>query len=315
MINWKKKIPFTELISCKVILLFLFFCVFPVGAKSMNNEKYIIQFKSNDSACLLRINDFPAFDNLTISHGLVSTGFDFTAFFENGENTIELLMGSRGKNNPIALHPNAYCQVEITKETPEGSTKLAEFKLDVNKNGKITGVNSSDYNGGVYNSRVIEGYTKSKSDYGLYKLLSNLKLNGLPRWKWVDATPVKTSDLPQIKKMYTDIWNMAKNRDIDSLNKVAAISTQEIAYATGSTLGITFISTGVPEHVVDETLTMTPIAWDKYNLVTYKGGRLFRLAVGVFQSSPILFQDSKGESVFAYAPYFSIIDGKVTLVR
>lgn len=281
----------------------------------MNNEKYIVQFKSNDSVCLLRINDFPAFDNLILSHGLASTGFDFTAFFENGENKFELLMGSRGKNNPIALHPDAYCEVVVTKETPDSSTTLAEFKLDVNQDGQITAINSAGYNGGEFNSKIMGGYTKNKNDFGLYKLSSNLSIRGLPRWKWVDATPVKNSDLPQIKKAYADIWNMAKNRDIDALNKVAEISTQEMSYATGSTLGITFISTGLPEHVINKNLTMIPINWGEYELITYRGGRLFRLAVGVFQSSPLQFQDSKGEAVFAYTPYFSIIDGKVTLVR
>ncbi|MEI7159739.1 IdsF, partial [Pectobacterium parmentieri] len=58
-----------------------------------------------------------------------------------------------------------------------------------------------------------------------------------------------------------------------------------------------------------------PIDWSKYKIIKYRDGRLFRLGVGFFQNSPLRFINEEGKIAFAYRPYFSIIDGKVTLVR
>ncbi len=281
----------------------------------MNGEKYLFSFKTNKSTCLLRVNDLPAVDNTTTPSKKMSAGFNLTAFLENGANDLELLMGPKDYEDPKTLSPDSSCELIVTKDTEDSSTEIANVKLSVNEKGEITAKNSVNYDGGDNNTKVLEGYTKSEKDFGLYKLRTSIIIKGLPKWSWVDATPVTEGDLPKVRKAYADIWNMIKKRDIEGLKRITRVSTEEMAFAEGSTTGMMFISTDFPQHVIDKKLSPVPIVWDKYKLIPYRGGRLFRLAIGFFQNSPLKFQDANGKTVFVYNPYFSIIDGRVVLVR
>ncbi|MBJ7223029.1 MULTISPECIES: IdsF [unclassified Brenneria] len=319
MVGWKKTIQNIGLILFDGAFCFLLLVVFPVRADEMNSEKYLFSFKTYKSSCLLRVNNFPAIDNATIYSGTMSAGFNFTAFLENGANDIELLMGPQNIEDSNTLFTDSSCQVIISKETRNTSTEIANFTLSVNNQGKITANGSANYTSGVssgiFNTEIWEGYTNDENDYDMYKLRSNLILRDLPRWSWVNATPVTERDLLKIRKAYADIWLMMKERDIEGLKQITRISNQEMAFAEGVTTGMIFISTGFPQHVINKQLSPIPIVWDEYELITYRGGRLFRLGAGFFQVSPLQFKDSKGNVVFSYNPYFSIIDGKVTLVR
>ncbi|MEL7631832.1 IdsF [Pectobacterium aroidearum] len=295
------------------MLTFSFFVLaFPVRAEEEIKEKYLISFNTYKSTCLLRVNDLPAGDNTTIPSKTMSAGFNLTAFLENGKNEIELLMGPQNHKDPKTLYPDSSCQVIVTKDTETSSTEIANIKLSVNEKGEITA------NGSVTtanSSTVFEGYTKNEQDYGFYKVKGSLKATGLLRWSWVNATPVTENDLPKIKLAYTDIWMMMKDRNIEGLKKITQHSNEEMAFAEGVTTGMMFISTDFPQHVIDKDLTPAPIEWGKYKIIKYRDGRLFRLAFGFFQNSPLKFLNSNGDGVFTYNPYFSIIDGKVTLVR
>ncbi|AOR57565.1 IdsF [Pectobacterium parmentieri] len=286
--------------------------VFPAKADEMSSDKYIYSFKTYKSTCILRVNDLPAIDNTKIDSGTISAGFNLTAFLENGNNDIELLMAPQYHDDPKTLFPDSSCQVIVTKDTETTSTEIAKFKLSVNEKGEITASDSATTDN---SSTVFEGYTKNEKDYGFYKVRGRFKAASLPRWSWVNATPVTENDLQKIKIAYTDIWMMMKDRDIEGLKKVTQISNQEMAFAEGSNTGVMFISTDFPQHVIDKKLTPLPIDWSKYKIIKYRDGRLFRLGVGFFQNSPLRFINEEGKIAFAYRPYFSIIDGKVTLVR
>ncbi|AOR57563.1 IdsF [Pectobacterium parmentieri] len=296
----------------KMAAFLLLVLVFPAKAEEEIKEKYLFSFKTYKSNCILRVNDLPAADNALVYSKTMSAGFNLTAFLENGNNDIELLMGPQNHKDPKTLYPDSSCQVIVTKDTETTSTEIANFKLTVNEKGEIT---ASDSATAANSSTVFEGYTKNEKDYGFYKVRGSLKAAGLPRWSWVNATPVTENDLQKIKVAYTDIWMMMKDRDIEGLKKITQISNQEMAFAEGSNTGMMFISTDFPQHVIDKQFTPAPIEWNDYKLRTYRGGRLFRLGVGFFQISPLQFNDFHGEAVFSYNPYFSIIDGKVTLVR
>ncbi|MFP1963056.1 IdsF [Lonsdalea quercina] len=309
MISWKKVIRNIGLISFNLVVLIT---LFPARAENMINEKYLFSFKSNKSTCALRVNELSAADTTLASQGTMSAGFNLTAFLENGSNDIELLMGPQDYDNPKTLFSDSSCQVIVTKNTATSSMEIANFKLSVSEDNKIT---ASDSVATANSSKVFEGYTKNEQDYGFYKVRGKLKIDGLPRWAWTKATPVTEHDLPNIKAAYMDIWAMIKDRDIEELKKVTQISNQEMAFAEGTTTGMIFTSTDLPQHVVDKTLTPMPIEWDKYHLIKYRDGRLFRLGVGYYQHSPLRFKNKEGKFVFGYNPYFSIVDGKIKLVR
>lgn len=281
----------------------------------MNDVKYLISFKSYKSTCLLRVNGLPGVDTSRASNGTISTGYNTTAFLSNGNNSIELLMGPLNLGDAKKLSLDSSCEVKISRDTKDKSIEISKFRISVNNKGDITAGESLNYNGGRYNSKIIEGYTHDEKDYGLYKLSSNFFADDLPQWSWTKAAFVTEKDLPMIRKAYENIWWKMQRRDIEELKNIAKTSNSEMAFAEGTTTGIIFVSTDFPAHVLDSSLKPEPIDWSKYKLITYNHGRLFRMGVGFYQNSPLRFKNDKGVIVFSYNPYFSIINGQVVLVR
>jgi len=130
----------------------------------------IFFFRTNESTCFLRVNDFSAIDNTTSSTKVISAGFNFTAFLENGINHIELLMAAKNHEEPKSLSPDATCELIITKDTEYESTEIANFKLSVDENGEITARDSIVHDKVKNEVRILEGYTKNENDYGFYKI-------------------------------------------------------------------------------------------------------------------------------------------------
>ncbi|WP_130099905.1 IdsF [Siccibacter turicensis] len=289
--------------------------VFPIASSANDSVKYIVKFAVNKSTCVLRINDIPAIDTHLASQGTMSAGFNFSSFLENGANRVEILMGPQNPNDENTLYADSSCYVDITKDSEEKSVTLARYKLTVDKDGRINAHRSDDYNGGRHHTKILEGITKNKNDYGLYKLESDLLVTGLPKWSWVDATPVTQQDLPAIRAAYDNMLSLFRRKDIDGLKKVLFTSMTEMAAAEGTSPEMVFYSTGIPEHLQNEKLTLNSVEWDKYRIIPYRGGRLFRLGVGYFQNSPVRLKDETGNNVYVYKPYFSMINGKVVLVR
>lgn len=312
MTNLQRKNQAGSYLFHSLIFTAFFLTAISVKSQEMTEVKYLFSFESNKSTCILRVNDLPAFDNTTDDNGTISASFNMTAFLEKGSNDIELLMGPQDVEDPQTLFADSSCRVTITNDTAGSSVKLAEYSLTVNDKHEIRAVDSVKYATGA---KVSEGYTKSDKDFGLYKMQSTITLAHLPEWAWVNATPVTENDLPKIRKAYEDIWMQIKRRDVESLKRVAKISGEEMAWAEGTTPETLFLSTDFPGHVSDAQLTPVAIEWDKYRLMSYRGGRLFRLGVGFFQNSPLQFKNAEGKVVFIYNPYFSIIDGHVVLVR
>jgi hypothetical protein len=315
MTSWIKKTQGTVLTLGKVAMCLLLITPLYVKAKDMSDEKYLFSFKSNKSACILRVNNLPAVDSAAAEQRTMSAGFNLTAFLADGNNKIELLAGPRNPKDPQTLFSDSSCEVVISKDNKDSSVEIVRLKLSVNEKGQMSADNSTSYNGGAFNSKITEGYTNNESDYGLYKATTSLILNGLPKWSWVKATPVTDSDLPAIRKAYEDVMVMIKNRDIEGLKKLTKISNEEMGAAEGVSPDMMFISTDFPQHVINKNFSLQSTSWNEYSLKTYCDGRLFRLTKGYYQDSPLEFQEIEGEAVFNYNPYFSIIDGKVTLVR
>lgn len=315
MKNWKNRIQNLDLISFKITAFALLMTGTMVEAKTMNNEIYLFSFKSVKSTCILRVNDLPAIDTHGAKQGTMSAGFNFSAFLENGSNRVEMLMGPQNPKDPDTLYSNSSCKVVISKDSIDESVQIANFELTVDQGGKIKGGSSADNNSGPSNLRILEGVTKNKNDYGMYKLEAEIKANNLQRWSWVNASPVTEADIPKIRAAYEQIWSAMNNHDIQRLKSITQVSNEEMAAAEGTSPEIIFASTSLPEYVTDSKLTAVPIDWSKYKLISYRGGRLFRLGVGYFQNSPLRLADSNGKILYAYKPYFSIINGKVVLVR
>lgn len=315
MTSWKNRIQNSDLLSFKIIAFVFLMTGTTVEAKTMNNEIYLFSFKSVKSTCILRVNDLPAIDTNGARQGTMSAGFNFSAFLENGSNRVELLMGPQNPKDPDTLYSDSSCEVVVSKDSVDKSAQIANFRLSVDRDHKITGKNSAGDNTGSSSPRFLEGFTQNKNDYGMYKLEAEIKASNLQRWSWVNATPVTENDIPKIRAAYEQIWTVMNKHDVQSLKSITQVSNEEMAAAEGTSPEIIFVSTGLPEHVANSELSAVPIDWSKYKLISYRGGRLFRLGVGYFQNSPLRLANADGKILYAYKPYFSIIDGKVVLVR
>lgn len=306
---------FTLLTTLLLFLSSLFILVLSGKAVAMDEVKYLASFKTNRSACMVRVNDFPMVDNLSYSSGTVSTGFNITAFVENGKNKIEVLMGSLDPDDNSTLYPDSKCELIITSNKENDSQQITRITLSVDNNGKITSSRSSNYDNGQKEYRIDETQFPEDQDLQMHRAGRDINLTNLPTWSWVNGTPVSQKAIPKIHDAYRIIWSAMKNRNIASLKEMATISSTEIAITEGMTADAVFKSYDLEEYVLNEELTPVNFNLNDYKILTYSNGRVFRLAQGIDQNSPLRLKNKDGDIVFSYNPYFSIINGKIYIVR
>ena len=136
----------------------------------------------------------------------------------------------------------------------------------------------------------------------LYGAGREITLSGMPEWAWEKARKISVQDLPAIKETYTKIWQAMNKRDVGALKTMAQISSKEMALATGFSADFIFKSYGLPEKVQDTNLTTAELKWEDKELVTYCDGRLFRLARGIYQNSPLKIIIKRGKRFLPIIP-------------
>ncbi|ROP56312.1 hypothetical protein EDF81_3867 [Enterobacter sp. BIGb0383] len=313
MINLRKKNQNGVYLCCSLLLGFIF--TSELRAEPMNDIRYLASFKTTRAACMVRVNDFPMIDNFSYSSGTISTGFNITAFAENGKNKIEVLMGALDPEDKSTLYPDAKCELVITADTENNSQQITRITLSVDKQGEIISSDSSNYNNTQKEPRIDETQLAEDQPLRLHRVGRDVNLTNIPTWSWVNATPVSEKAIPKIQEVYRVIWNTMKARNIDLMKEMATISSAEMAITEGMTPDDIFKSYGLPENVMNSELSPINFNLSDYKLMTYCNGRVFRLAQGIDQNSPLRLQDKDGEIVFAYNPYFSIIKGKIFIIR
>lgn len=152
-------------------------------------------------------------------------------------------------------------------------------------------------------------------DEKLFRVGRDIKLSGLPVWEWVNATPVTDKAMPRIKEAYRTIWKEMKNRNVDFFKEITTVSNAEMGRVEGISSDLLFKSYGLEGKLKDQELSPIPLDVDSYKLVTYADGRVFRLAPGIYQNSPLRLKDNTGRAVFSFNPYLAIVDGRIIVVR
>ncbi|MGX5869811.1 hypothetical protein [Enterobacter cloacae] len=281
-----------------------------------DNIKYLIYFKTKRSACMVRINGFPIFDNFTFSSGTIAAGDNITSFIENGKNTVEVLMGSIDPQNKETLYSDSECELTITKDTINSSQNVTTFKLSVDANKNIIATTSTNFDGFEHEGRIIEEQKKEDDWLYLQRFYRDIEFNGIKKWSWVNSDRTVTEkDIPEIQNFYRLLWRAMKDRNIKTLKQMAAISSNEMGEAEGISPDIVFESYDLPKNILDKDLTPIDLEWDEYRLTTYCNGRVFRLSNGIYENSPLRLKNKDNEIVYFYTPYLSIINGKIVIVR
>ncbi|NHB93735.1 hypothetical protein [Photorhabdus cinerea] len=283
----------------------------------MIEHKYLLSFKSQRSLCVARINGVMALDNVGSKTGTQSSGFNVTAFVENGQNTMELLMGSLDENSDT-FSPDNECEATLTKASPydDKDEVISHIKLTVDDKGNATTRESQSQ---LPNGKAGFDYaamSKIEAEEGLFAAQKTFTLSGLPDWMWTTARPVsEKNDIEAIKNFYLEISNTLHQRDLNQLWKMSQLAWEEWAIGENSRPETFFNSFGFKEILDDKNYVVRAPDWSRYKLVSYKEGRLFRLEEGALGSSPLVLDNKATNKNFEYNPYLSIINGKVMIAR
>ncbi|EJX0634593.1 hypothetical protein ODD08_004744 [Salmonella enterica] len=291
----------------------------------MDNTKYSAYFKTQSGICLLQVNDVSYISTL---HGprTISTGMDISDGLENGNNDIG-----------IAFYPSLSkiqydeksCEIKITKRI-EGQSEetVTSFKIVFNEKHNhsyedksaysvidITDTTGNKLTRGIYNKITLRG-DPGPEDW--ITATRRINVTNIPEWQWTKATPqIENAALrSQLVSSYQELINDLNSNDIAKVKEKYSIALEEYTNSNPQqTKDIYFSSIGIEDAMKEGKLSLHP-DWSKYNIYFYQHNKIFCLAMDEGnRNSPIRFYDNNGDFVFAWNPFFSMINGKLVLVR
>jgi|GEM_PF-2556304 len=293
---------------------------------TVENTRYSAYFNTVSRICILSVNGLDYLSTLNDSR-TISTGSDITDALENQkDNNVGVIFypsGPRKKDN------NYNCEVKIVKSTPDKPDETTtNFKV------VFDGENDRPFNDprgysiidisdktnmpivkGVSN-RIIFNGDKEPEDW--FTAFRSFPVYGIPVWKWTKASP-QNNDLAlrnQLISAYKDLINDLKDSNLNTIKRKYSIALDEYAKTdqTDDT-ELFFNSIGIVNAVKNGKVNLNP-DWNKFKVLTYQKDRIFCLGMGgASRRSPIQFFNDKGKRIFAWNPFFAMIDGKMTLVR
>ncbi len=280
--------------------------------------KYLLSVNTHRSLCVIRLNELIAMENVDSRSGTESSGQNITAFLENGNNTLSVSMGKKAIDKDFEkFNPDSWCEAIIRKASSHDQGQIISYiKLSVDKNGDIVTHTSQNQISNNSSDFDFLGMSKNYGEKKLYQAKKDFSINGLPDWMWIKARPVSGNDLPEIKAFYQELINAFSRNDLNKIWNITEPAWEEWAIADNSNAKTFFDSMGFKEKFDSgDYATRTIPDWNKFRLVSYKEGRLFRLEEGALGRSPVLLDNKVTGDTATYSPYLSIINGKVVISR
>lgn len=280
----------------------------------MIKVKYLTSFQTNRAYCKSFVNEIELFNNYSYDSGTISTGFNSTAYLENGENEIRIYFTSINVPDDIVHDKNARCELTLTAATPTQEVAATSITATVDSAGSPTSILSKEYSDPKKSLPVEEiGYLDSESP--VYEMRRKVMCKGLPEWAWTKATPL--SDSPKTYQMLQDAYIklgliFAKN-DLAAFKKAIWLSMEERAMADGLEPEEYFATTGMEADFEEGIKGFSITDWGEYKLKLYKGGRIASLE-NFAGLTPAKYKDIDGRK-YTYKCFFSLIDGKLVISR
>ncbi len=280
---------------------------------------YTANINSNTIFCGGMINGMEQLDNLGSDSGTFSSGFNATAFLQPGENELNLWTVPVGAyNGDFTYHENDRCELTIFGAFPDGNkqelSNLTATIIDGKPNVKTSTIYPDNHKTPLAN---VDGVTSHR----LTDFTRPIYIKTIPRWRWVDATPIREDNPEQMKQLYrayTNLLTLMEKRDFEGLKMAWSLSNREKAMAEA------YYST--PDEFFDvirfkssfEEATDAEVEprreWHEYKLKSYMGGRLVRLE-DTRGHSPLRIGSTKNNFIYTVKPYFSMIDGRIVISR
>ncbi|SUP83974.1 hypothetical protein [Yersinia pseudotuberculosis] len=147
-----------------------------------------------------------------------------------------------------------------------------------------------------------------------YKITRDFTVQGLPDWVWSKAVPFEPTieNMAKLRQAYTELAQLILNKDKVGIQRITQISFSEQEAAEGVKPGSWYDSLDF-DKFLPQVFSVDPIKWESFDLVSVNDGRLVKLEHK--GNPPTGFLDKEGKYVFSYAPYFSLINGKIVLTR
>ncbi|UXH28877.1 MULTISPECIES: glycosyl hydrolase family 26 [Vibrio] len=258
-------------------------------------------------------------DNLKTSSGTFTSGFNPTAYLQPGENSLDLYTAPIGLyERDYTYHDDDYCEMTLYGAFPNGEKEeMSSLHITIEE-GKPTAKASKTYPANHQTPlNDVEGEVEGRAT----KFARPVNIKTIPRWRWVDATPIREDNPEQMKQLYraySNLIELMEKRDFEGLKMAWSLAMREKAKADGYF--------AKPEDFYDavgfeDTFDKWADAavrpredWSEYKLESHMDGRLVRLK-DKRSLSPLRIRSVKEDQGFSVLPYFSMIDGRVVVSR
>ncbi len=280
---------------------------------------YTANINSKTIFCGGQINGMEQLDNLGSDSGTFSSGFNATAFLQPGENELNLWTVPVGAyNGDFTYHENDRCELTIFGAFPDGNkqelSNLTATIIDGKPNVKTSTIYPDNHKTPLINVDGVTPYRRTIFTRPIY-------VKTIPRWRWVDATPIREDNPEQMKQLYrayTNLLTLMEKRDLEGLNMAWSLSNRENAMADAyySTPDEFFDAVGFESTFKEysDGKVEPRREWHEYKLKSYMGGRLVQLE-DKRGHSPLRITSDEKNLGFSVLPYFSMIDGRVVVSR
>ncbi|WP_430735411.1 hypothetical protein [Halodesulfovibrio aestuarii] len=279
----------------------------------MIKVKYLTSLQTNRAYCKSFVNEIELFNNYNYDSGTISTGYNATAYLENGENDISIYFTSVNVPDNIVHDKNARCEVTLTAATSTQEAIATSITATADSSGSPTSVLSKEYSYQNKPLPIEEGRLNSESP--VYKMSRKVICKGLPEWAWTKATPLTDSrkTYQMLQDAYIKLGLIFAKNDFAAFKKAVWLSVEERAMADNLTPEEFFATTGMEEDFNEKMTGVQITDWSEYKLKLYKGGRIASLEdfAGL---TPVAYKDSDGEE-YAFKCFFSLINGQLVISR
>jgi hypothetical protein len=280
---------------------------------------YTTNIRAQTVYCFGLFNKMQMLDNLKTSSGTFSSGFNPTAYLQPGENSLDLYTAPIGLyERDYTYHDDDQCEMTLYGAFPNGEKEeMSSLHITIEE-GKPTAKASKTYPANHQTPlNDVEGEVEGRAT----KFARTVNIKTIPRWRWVDATPIREDNPEQMKQLYraySNLIELMEKRDFEGLKMAYSLSMREHAKADGYF--------AKPEDFYDaagfeEKFSQYPDAqveprkdWSEYKLESHMDGRLVRLK-DKRSHSPLRIGSVKMNLISSPTPYFSMIDGRVVVSR
>jgi hypothetical protein len=122
----------------------------------------------------------------------------------------------------------------------------------------------------------------------LYRFTQKVSVSGLPKWRWVNATPFtgQPQQVQALKAAYEELWHLFATRDNAAIKQNMKELLSAWTLATDNSREEIYSNHKFVDGFKNPGFEMIPVNWDDYTVEVMNKGRLVRF---VNKSDPTVY--------------------------